>query len=35
LFDIEAEPNGFATYDRLLKVDAAKLKAINDRVTRK
>lgn len=35
LSDIEAEPNGFATYDRLLKIDAAKLKAINERVTRK
>jgi len=35
LADIEAEPNGFATYDRVLKVDPTKMKAINDRITQK
>ena len=31
--DVETEVNGWLTYDRLLKVDPAKLKAINDKLT--
>jgi hypothetical protein len=31
--DVETEVNGWLTYDRLLKVDPLKLKAINDRLT--
>lgn len=31
--DVETEVNGWLTYDRLLKVDPAKMKAINDKLT--